>query len=61
MFPIGLTVTDRLDRRLRRRGRGGSVGFIWIFVWVLKLLPEGPGEMCIALEEEFCWVGVGVR
>jgi hypothetical protein len=60
ILPIGLMVTDKLERRFRRRGRS-SVVFVFVFVWVSKrLFPEGPGETCIALEEKFC-VGVGVR
>jgi hypothetical protein len=42
-------VTDKLERRFRKRGRI-SVVFVWVSDW---LFPEGPGETCIALEEKF--------
>jgi hypothetical protein len=54
ILAIGEAVTDKLERRFRRRGRCCTS-----VVFELEL--EGPGEISMVLDERRCCVGVGVR
>ena len=47
---MGETVTDKLERRFRRRGRGcGCVSVSMLFKFEFE--DEGPGEINMALDE----------